>query len=424
MASNRPGPVPGWATDRHRRGPHPCRSRFPCPTHRDRCRRRAMIRTPGPRSRRDPASRSLRPADPSRAGRSRPRACPTAESHPGRVGRARIGRLPPDRPLAGQPMQRSETSLAPSGRLPMCRRIRCRSRRSSDEPRPVPRLGLAPPPAAALPELVGQTNSSGDPPSPGPTFITPLPPAAPHAVPAQIDLGQCGSASCRRRTIADPRRCGRPTRLPGPGRALAVRCRDSRPSPGRRPRAGREESLVAVRSPPGQVCESRRPIARRRSGSAAPASPAAFRVAAGELGRLQRHRAIPGLHVVEVGDLDREVLLDQLVTEGDSQRLEPRAGLIIRADPVRADEEDEVRDGRRTVGRLGLLDMQHLPRDRQHDRAGSRVDQAARAPSSRTTDRSVGSSPSCSCTPARWAAARSHWAPCRAAWSIPIAGSP
>ena len=66
-----------------------------------------------------------------------------------------------------------------------------------------------------------------------------------------------------------------------------------------------------------------------------------------DLGQIQRHGAVPGLHIVEIGDVDRQVLLDQLVTERDPQRLEPRPRLIIGADAVRPDEEHEIRHRRR-----------------------------------------------------------------------------
>ena len=37
--------------------------------------------------------------------------------------------------------------------------------------------------------------------------------------------------------------------------------------------------------------------------------------------QIQWHRAVPGRQVVEVGDIDRQVLFDQLVAERDTQRL-------------------------------------------------------------------------------------------------------
>src|SRR4051794_20683866 len=49
--------------------------------------------------------------------------------------------------------------------------------------------------------------------------------------------------------------------------------------------------------------------------------------------------SVPGGQVVEVWHVNFEILLDQLVAERDSERLQPRACFVIRPDPVRADQE-------------------------------------------------------------------------------------
>jgi hypothetical protein len=64
---------------------------------------------------------------------------------------------------------------------------------------------------------------------------------------------------------------------------------------------------------------------------------------------VQRHRPVPKCNVVEVGNFHSEVLVDQLVSEGDSQGFQAGARFIVGPDAVRSDKEDEIWDCRRAV---------------------------------------------------------------------------
>ena len=249
-------------------------------------------------------------------------------------------------------------------------------------------------------------------------------PLAPRRVPSRIDQGRCRAPPCRRRMRSNLSLSGRAPRRPGPGRAIVDRCPASRPP---RPPAARRPARVDRWRP----CGLRPPTAGESPALLFPCgSPdggqprLAFASLFASSGRSSGTEPSQVVRSSKFGDVDDQVLLDQLVTEGDPQRLQPPAGLVIGADAVRADQEDQVRDGRRTVRRLRLLDVQHLPGDRQHDRAGSRVDQRRELQHREGLAAAAGASPRCPSTPGRSAAARCHWAPCRAGRSIPTAGSP
>ena len=87
-------------------------------------------------------------------------------------------------------------------------------------------------------------------------------------------------------------------------------------------------------------------------------------------------RAVPLVGIVEVGEVDLHVLIDELVAEGDPERFEPGAGLVEGADPVGADDEEDVGDGRGPVGAGSALDPDELAGDRGDDRAGPGAEQA------------------------------------------------
>jgi hypothetical protein len=85
-------------------------------------------------------------------------------------------------------------------------------------------------------------------------------------------------------------------------------------------------------------------------------------------------RPVPGLDVVEVGEVDFPVLVGQLVSEGDPERLEPPSGLVIGPDAVGPDEEEDVRDDRLAVGRLIALDPDCLACHDGDERIRSRAE--------------------------------------------------
>jgi hypothetical protein len=66
----------------------------------------------------------------------------------------------------------------------------------------------------------------------------------------------------------------------------------------------------------------------------------------------QRDGSVPGGEVIEIGHVDLEILVDEFVAEGNSERLQPGTNLVIRANSIGPDEEDEVRYHRGPVGRL------------------------------------------------------------------------
>ena len=203
-----------------------------------------------------------------------------------------------------------------------------------------------PPPGLASPEFEGQTKSSGEP-SPPPRFDRPprvaFPPTSISAVPVPPipPAGELEPVGVPPVAAIPPGQVG-----PSPiGARLAVAGDLRRPGARRGWIAGRR-TISAPRAIPG------RPLRRTaaiilplRLGGRGP-SGAGRSVLAGKLGGFQRRRAVPGRQVVEVRELDGQFLLDQLVSEGDTQRLQPPASLIIGADAVRSDEEDEVRDRR------------------------------------------------------------------------------
>jgi len=92
-------------------------------------------------------------------------------------------------------------------------------------------------------------------------------------------------------------------------------------------------------------------------------------------GHFQGDRTVPRREIVEVGDVDDEILFDQLVPKGDSQRLETRASLVVGTDAIGSNQENEVRNGRCTVRRVGRSDVQQLLGDRLDERARSTMDQ-------------------------------------------------
>ena len=51
----------------------------------------------------------------------------------------------------------------------------------------------------------------------------------------------------------------------------------------------------------------------------------------------QRDGSVPGGEVIEIGHVDLEILVDELITEGNSQRLEPGSNLVVRTNAVRPD---------------------------------------------------------------------------------------
>ncbi len=66
----------------------------------------------------------------------------------------------------------------------------------------------------------------------------------------------------------------------------------------------------------------------------------------------QWNRSVPGSEVIEIRHVNLEILVDELVAEGNSERLQPGANLVVGANAVRADEEDEVGHNRGSVGRV------------------------------------------------------------------------
>jgi hypothetical protein len=95
-----------------------------------------------------------------------------------------------------------------------------------------------------------------------------------------------------------------------------------------------------------------------------------------EVGELaQRRRTIPLLGVIEVGVVDLHVLIDKFVAERDPQRFEPSPSVVVRTDAIGADDEEDVRDRRRTVGTSRAMDSGQLTDDREEDRAGSSAEQ-------------------------------------------------
>jgi hypothetical protein len=67
---------------------------------------------------------------------------------------------------------------------------------------------------------------------------------------------------------------------------------------------------------------------------------------------IQRNGSVPGGEVIEIGHVNLEILLDEFIAEGNSQRLQPGTDLVVRANAVRPDEEDEIGYHRGPVGRL------------------------------------------------------------------------
>ena len=55
----------------------------------------------------------------------------------------------------------------------------------------------------------------------------------------------------------------------------------------------------------------------------------------------------PGRHVVEIWDIYDHILLDEFVSEGDTQRLQSGTSLVIGTDSVRSNHENQVGNDRR-----------------------------------------------------------------------------
>jgi hypothetical protein len=72
----------------------------------------------------------------------------------------------------------------------------------------------------------------------------------------------------------------------------------------------------------------------------------------GYQGLFQWNGSVPGGEVIEIRHVNLEILVDELVAEGNSERLQPGTNLVVRANAVRADEEDEVGHNRGSVGRI------------------------------------------------------------------------
>ncbi len=154
-----------------------------------------------------------------------------------------------------------------------------------------------------------------------------------------------------------------------PDRGVGAPLAGSRPSwtgPATRLRLEESSAWLARRNlaPSASFPERRRAPA---SGSPGRGSPRPRPARSGRPGGLldegvgqARGGTVPGLEVVEVGEVDLPVLVGQLVAEGDPQRFEPPPGLVIGADAVGADEEEDVGDDRLAVGGVAPLDPDRL----------------------------------------------------------------
>jgi hypothetical protein len=91
-------------------------------------------------------------------------------------------------------------------------------------------------------------------------------------------------------------------------------------------------------------------------------------------GLFQGNCPIPGSRVVVVGNVDLEILLDQLVAEADAERFQACAGLVVGANAVGTNEKHEVRNNGSSVRRFGHLHAKELAGQRDDDRAGTGVD--------------------------------------------------
>ena len=98
------------------------------------------------------------------------------------------------------------------------------------------------------------------------------------------------------------------------------------------------------------------------------------RAAAGQV--VAECRALGPLgEVRQVGILDRLILFDQLVAEGQAERFELGAGLVVGADAVGTDDEQDIRDDRGAIGARGGLDPVEI--DRQHRGQGAAAPEPA-----------------------------------------------
>jgi hypothetical protein len=68
---------------------------------------------------------------------------------------------------------------------------------------------------------------------------------------------------------------------------------------------------------------------------------------------VNRHGTVPSRDVIKIGNVDRKILIDELVPERDAERFQTRAGLVIGPNAIGPDQKNQVRNGRRSVGSLG-----------------------------------------------------------------------